>query len=89
MAEFFVLRIENMEKSFPLSVPSRNNRKSKKGAKKSKSVTYNDSEDEDSDQGHTGKKFCQYNGTCRHTTDQCITLKALVKQAKQKRSRLS
>ena len=46
-----------------------------------------DSDDEDSDEGHLGKKFCQYHGTCGHTVDQCITLKALVKQAKQKKSK--
>ena len=30
------------------------------------------------------KKFCQYPGTCGHTTDQYTTLKALVKHAKKK-----
>ena len=88
MAEFFKTRIENLKKSIPLSFPSRNSKKPKKGSKKRKAVTFNDSEDKDSDQGHTGKKFCQYHGTCRHTTDQYTTLKALVKQAKQKRRHL-
>ena len=57
-----------------------------KGFKKRKLVTFDDSDDEDSDQGRSGKKFCQYHDTCRHITDQCTTLKALVKHAKQKKS---
>ena len=32
-------------------------------------------------------KFCHYHGMCRHTIDQCTTLKALVKHAKQKKSK--
>ena len=70
IADFFETKIENLEKSIPPSVPSRNNKKSKKGSKKRKAKTYVDSEDKDSDQGHTGKKFFQYHGTCGHTTDQ-------------------
>ena len=46
-----------------------------------------DSNDKVSNEGHTGKKFCQYYSTCGHTTDQCTTLKALVKQVKEKRSK--
>ena len=87
MAEFFETRIENLEKSIPPSVLSRSNRKSKKGSKKSKAATFDDSDDEDSDQEHTGKKFCQYHGTSGHTMDQSTTLKALVKLAKQKKSK--
>ena len=45
MAKFFETRIENLEKSIPPSVPSRNNKKSKKGIKKRKSVTFNDIEE--------------------------------------------
>ena len=69
----------------PPNAPSRNNRKSKKGSEKRKSVIFDNSEDEDLEKGHSGKKFCQYHGTCGHTTD---SLKALVKQAKQKKSKL-
>ena len=50
-------------------------------------LTFDDEDDEDSNQRQTGKKFCQYHGTCGHTVDQCTTLKALVKQAKQKNSK--
>ena len=53
MAEFFETRIENLEKLIPPSVPSRNNKKSKKGSKKRKAVTCNDFEDKDSDQEHS------------------------------------
>ena len=87
MAEFFETRIENLEKSIPPSVCSRNKKKAKKRSRKMKAVTFNDYEDKDSDQGHTGKKFRPYNGTCGHTTDQCTTLMALVKQVKQKKSK--
>ena len=82
MAEFFKTRIKNLEKLIPPSVPSRNNRKSKKGSKKRNAITFNDSENEDLDQGHSQMMFCQYQGTCGHTTDQNSTLKAQVKQAK-------
>ena len=40
MAEFFKTRIDNLQKSIPPSVPSRNNRKCKKGSKKRKLVTF-------------------------------------------------
>ena len=86
MAEFFETRIEHLEKSIPSSVLSRNNKKRKKGSKKRKLMTFNDSGDKDLDQRHTEKKFCQYHGTYGHTTDQCTILKALVKLTKQKKS---
>ena len=83
MVEFFKTRIENLDKSMPPCVPLKNNKKkSKKGSKKKKAVTFNNYEDEDSNQGHSAMKFCQYHGACGHTTDQLTTLKALVKQVK-------
>ena len=57
MAEFFETRIENLEKSIPPSVTSRNNRKSMKDSKKRKLVTFDDSDDDDSDQGYSKKSF--------------------------------
>ena len=87
MAEFFETRIENLEKSIPPSVSSRNKKNSKKGPKKRKVVTFDDSNDEDLEEEHNGKTFCQYYGTCGHTTDECTTLKVLVKQAKQKKGK--
>ena len=47
-----------------------------------KGMTFDDSEDEDSEEEQKGKGFCQYHGMCGHTTEECTTLKALVKQAK-------
>ena len=82
MAEFFKTRIENLEKLIESSVPSRNKKKSKKGFKKRKAVTYSDSDEKDSEEEPWGKIYCQYNGTYGHTTEDCATLKALVKQAK-------
>ena len=79
MAEFFETRIEYLEKLIPSSV--------QEGSRKRKVVTFDNSDDEDSDVGHSGKKLCQYHGTCEHTMDQCTTLKALVKQTKQKKSK--
>ena len=88
VAQFFETRIENLEKSIPPSVCSRNNRKSKKGSKTRKLVSLDDSDDEDSDEGHIGKKFCNYRSDCGHTTNQCTTLKELIKQAKEKRANI-
>ena len=87
IVEFFKTRIENLEKSIPPSVPSRNKGKSKKGSKKRKVVTFDNSENKDADEGHKGKMFCQYHGTCGHTMDECTMLKTLVRQAKQKMGR--
>ena len=79
MAEFFETGIENLEKKIPLSVTSKNKKKSKKGSKKRKSVTFGDAENENSEDEHN---FCQYHDMCGHTTDEYTTLKALIKQAK-------
>ena len=87
MVEFFQTRIENLEKSIPPSVPSRNRKSNKKGSKKRKSVTFGYSEDKDSEEEPQGIKFCQYHGMCRHTTNKCTMLIALVKQAKQKKGK--
>ena len=86
MVEFFKTRIENLKTIIPPSVASRNKKKSKKGAKKRKLVTFDNCDDGDSYERHAGKKFCQYHSTCGHSMDQCTTLKALIKQVKQKSS---
>ena len=62
-------------------------KKSKKGSKKREVVTFNDSEDGDSEEEHNGKKFCQHHGTYGCTTDECTTPKVLAKQAKQKKGK--
>ena len=85
MAKFFETRIENLEKSIPPSVPSRNNKRNKKGSKKRKLVTFDDPEDEDSKDKCRGTKVFQYHYMCGHTTEECTTHNALVKQAKQKK----
>ena len=56
MAEFFETKIENLEKSIPPSIPSRN-KKNKKGFKKRKAVTLSVSEDEDLDKEQNWKMF--------------------------------
>ena len=85
MAEFLETRIANLEKPILQSIPSRTNRKNKRPSNKRKLVTFPD--DENLDQGHSGKTFCKHNGTSEHTTEQCTILKALVKQTKQKKSK--
>ena len=72
-------------KNNPTKWSLKNNKNSKNGSKKRKAVTLDGPEGEGLDEGQNRKKFRQYNGTCGHTTDQCTTLKALVKQTKEKR----
>ena len=79
--------IENLEKSIPPSVPSRNKKKNKKHSKKRDVATFHDSEEEDSDEKSKGKTFCKFHGTCGHITDEHISLKALIRQAKQKKGK--
>ena len=63
---FFGTRIEKFEKSIPPNVPSRNRKKKKKGTKKRKLVSFDDSDDKDSDE-EQGIKFRKYHGTCGHS----------------------
>ena len=74
MAEFFKIRIKNLEKSIPPSVPSRNSEKSKKRSKKRKAVNFGDSKDYDSEDEYKGKTFFQYRGMCGHKTEERKTL---------------
>ena len=48
ITEFFETRIENLEKSIPPRVLSRNRKTKRKGFKKWKAMTFSDFEDEDS-----------------------------------------
>ena len=84
MAEFFETRIENLDKSIPPSVSSRNKKEFKKGSKKRKLVTLLDPEDEDSENSIKTKSFAS---TMAHMDIPwtCNTLKLLVKQTKQKK----
>ena len=86
MVPFVETKIENLEKSMTSSVPLRNKKK-KKNLKKRKAMTLDDPEDEDSDEEQKGRKLCKYISSSRLTTDECTTLKALIKQAKQKKSK--
>ena len=45
VVEFFETRIENLEQSIPPSIPSLNSKKNKKGSKKRKALTFDNSED--------------------------------------------
>ena len=74
MTEYFETRIENLEKSITSIIQSRNNSKIKKGSKERKLVSFDDSDDRNSDEGHSGKRFYQFHDTCIHTTDQYTTL---------------
>ena len=85
-AEFCETRIENLEKSIPPSVPLRNNKK-RKNPKKRKNTFLDDSEDEDLDKETVGKRFYKYHALCGHTTDECTTYKALIRQAKQNKGK--
>ena len=78
MAEFFETKNENLVKSIPPCVPSRNRNNKKRGSNKRKSVTFNDSEDKDSEKAPQTKKVYQYHNTCGHTMAKCTTLKVLV-----------
>ena len=89
MAEFFNIRIDNLAKSISPSVLSRNRKKYKKGSKKRKGVTFDDTKNEDSEEEHKGKTFCPYHGTCKHTIDEYTTQKALVSKANQKKRKNS
>ena len=59
----------------------------KKGSKKRKALTYEDPEDEDSNQNKKAKKFCKVCGTYGYTMDEYTTLKAPIRQTKQKESK--
>ena len=62
MAEFFKTSVENLEKSDPLSVPSRNKKKNKTGSKKGTALTFDYSENKDSDKEQKDKNFFQFHG---------------------------
>ena len=89
MVEFFKTRIENLENIIPTKCSLKKQQEKQERIQEKKVVTFDDSDDEDSDEGYSGKKFCQYHGTYGHTTDQYTTLMALIKQADRKRACVS
>ena len=86
MVELLETRIENLEKSIPPKVPSRN-RKTKKKHKEKKATTSVNSKEEDSDKDKKGEKFCKYHGKCSHTSDEYTALKDSFWQAIQKKGK--
>ena len=85
MSGFFETRVENLETPAPPpAVRSLTRKKKKKNSKKRKAVSFEDSDKDSSDdeKPSSRKKFCQYHGKCSHSTDECTTLKALIKKAK-------
>ena len=80
MAELFEIRIENLEKSNPLSVASR--KKKEKNPKKRNATFLDNSEEKNVDKELNGRKYCKYHGTCGYTIERQTTLKLLTKQAK-------
>ena len=65
--------------------PQETVRQKKKGSKKTKAATFNNAENEDSDEEHEGKQFCKLHSTCRHITNKCTTQKALSSQFKKEK----
>ena len=84
MSGFFETRIENLETPTPPPAVRSQTRKKKKNSKNRKAFSFEDSDEDSSDEKKplSRKKFCRYHGKCSHSTDECTTLKALIKQAK-------
>ena len=82
MADFFETRVENFIKINPTNCSFKKQEKEEKRIQKKES-----SVDEDSDKGTKGKNFCKYNGTYGYNMNDCMTLKALIRLAKQKRGK--
>ena len=59
----------------------------KKGSKKRKAATVDNSEDKGSDEENKGKKLCKFHGTCGHTADEYRTLTVLIRHTKQKKGK--
>ena len=82
--------VENLETSAPLSaVRSLTRRMKKKNSKKRKAVSFEDSDEDSSDDKipQIKKKCYQYHGRCGHSMDECTTLKDLIKKAKSNKSK--
>ena len=84
MAELFDTRVENTEKydSSKYSLRNRKRRISRKGLH-----SYQEDSGEDtSGEEENRKKFCNYNSSCGRSTDECTTLKTLIKHARLKKT---
>ena len=90
MSGFFETRVENLgTPAPPTAVKSLNKKNKKKNNKKRKAVFYEDSDEGCSEEEKPAKKkkFCQYHGKCSHSTDECTTIKALIKKNKSYKSK--
>ena len=61
----------------------------RKTSKKRKSVTFDDSEDKEADEGHKGKTFCQNHDTYEYTMEEFNKLKAIIRQGNRRRTNIS
>lgn len=87
MTEFFETRVENLEK-FDSKKESKKHQGGNSNHKKNKKRKHSNSsvsESRNSQSSETGKKFCQYHGTCGHTTNECTLVKTLVQKEKLKK----
>ena len=83
----FETRIENLER-FDNKKDSKNNQHNK--SNKRRKYSNNNVSDEKSSKGtETGKKYCQYHGTCRHSTNECTLVKTLVQKEQKKKQKAS
>ena len=88
MSGFFEIRVENQE-TFSPPPDVRSLTRKKKNSKKRKAVSFKDSDKDSSDnkKPSSKEKFCQYHKKCSDCTDECTTLKALIKKAKSTKSK--
>ena len=89
MSGFFETRVENLETPAPPpAVRSLTRKNKKKNSKKRKAVffEYSDEDSSDDETPWKRKKFCQYHGKYIHSTDECTTIKALIKKTKSNKS---
>ena len=50
-------------------------------------MTFEDSENKDLDVEFKSKQVCKCHGMCGHSSDQCTTLKAMIKKIKRKKNK--
>ena len=88
MLAFFATRVENLETPAPPPAVRSLTRK-KKNSKKRKAVSFQDSDKDfsDDEKPSSRKKFFQYHGRSSHSTDECTTLKLLIKKTKSNKSK--
>ena len=88
MTEFFETRIANLER-FDSKKDSNKEKINNKANKKGKHSNNNVSDRKNSQGTETGKKYCQYQCTCGHSTNECTLVKPLVHKEKMKKQKSS